>query len=105
MAQNITISGGTITAYGGTLTLTNAGNVSIIADLSFASTLDGITGTLSNATLTLSPTESGTAALTLEGKPNAALDDTRIGSIIIRILKKHGERMISLNIHKGDTVL
>lgn len=83
------ISGGWTTS-GGTLTLTNAGNVNVLAELSFTSTLDGVTGTLSNTSFALSPTESGTTALTLEGKPSAALDNARVGSINITISKNTG---------------
>ncbi len=77
-------TGGWMTT-GGTVTVTNRGTSDLTAQLRFSGAIDGISGTLSKADMTVAAGASDTAALSLAGKPGTVLDQASLGSITVTI--------------------
>lgn len=72
---------------GGVLTFENAGTTDVRITTEFTSKLSSVTGDFDDPIIMLSPSYSGTAALTLSGKPEYELSSVSIGTIMVNVAR------------------
>lgn len=79
--------GGGWSDSGGNFTLTNTGNVSVMADFSYkqAEGMDEIKGYFSSSKLIVPISESRNSKLTLSGKPTAHFESMTVGTVTVNV--------------------
>ena len=72
---------------GGVITVENAGNPTFMADFSYTSLIDGISGSFDKNSFSLQGGETNSSTLSLSGQPTEALSNAPIGTVNLRILR------------------